>query len=338
VRRLLPFVIVLSLVGAACGGGDASSGGAPPTTGATTSTSTTRATTTTEPPSATTLDVAIAPWSLPAPTSREVGLLDDGALVLLGGQDAAHASVATVVSIDPVTGDATTRPSLDPAVHDAAGVQRGRDSLVIAGGTPPARATVQAAAVNQTTRTLGALPAPRTDHVAALVDDTIFVLGGADAQELLVATIVSSRDATTWADAGTLAEPVRYPAIAVVAGAVFLFGGARDGAPDTTAVQRYDPTTRTTEVVGQLPAPLSHASAVVLGGQVWILGGYVSDTPSDQILRFDPATRSVSASGSLPSPVTDAAAVATSVTTALLAGGEGPGRATTDAVVALRVR
>ena len=319
-----------------CGGGGGGGSAAPATTRAPRPTPTTSVRTPTTAPAAADLDVATAPWSLPAATSRAVVLLADGVLVVLGGQDARHASVASVERIDPVAGSATQGAPLDPAVHDAAGVQRGADSIVIAGGTPPARATVQAATSGQATRTLGSLPAPRTDHVAAAVDGTIFVLGGADSDEHAIPGVVASTDGSTWSDAGTLVEPVRYPAVATLDGAVYLFGGARDGAADTTAVQRYDPERRTTEVVAQLPAPLSHASAVVLGGEVWILGGFVDDTPSAQILRFDPSSGAVTPAGDLPSAVTDAGAVATSTSTGLLVGGEGVGRATTAAVVALR--
>jgi hypothetical protein len=336
VRFLPPVALAASaLVLASCGGsgGDAK---APVTSSTAAAPTSTLAPATTSTPGATALDVATAPWALPAPTSRAVVLVDGATLVVLGGQDAGHASVATVERIDPRVGTVTAGSPLNPAVHDAAGVQRAADSVVIAGGTPPARATVQAATPGQATRVLGALATPRTDHVAALVGGKIFVLGGADADEHAIAVVEASTDGTTWSDAGTLVDPVRYPAVASFDGKIYLFGGARGGAPDTTDVQRYDPESGTTEVVAQLPSPLSHASAVVLGGQVWILGGFVDDTPSAQILHFDPRSGTLTPAGSLPEPVTDAGAVATSSTTGLLVGGEGPGRATTAAVVALR--
>ncbi|HEY8217844.1 MAG TPA: kelch repeat-containing protein [Acidimicrobiia bacterium] len=324
----------LALLAAACGGGGDGASTAPSTTPASVATTVATSPPTTAPASR--LDATTLSWSLPAPRSREVALVDRSSLVVLGGQDAAHASVADVYRIDPGPGTTTNEARLDPAVHDAAGVQLGDDSVVIAGGTPPARATVQAVATGRPTRALGDLPVARTDHVAALLDGTIFVLGGGDASEVTLDSVVASPDGATWSDAGTLVEGVRYPAIAVVDGAIYLFGGARASGPDTVSVQRYDPKTHTTEVVARLPAPLSHASAVVLGGQVWVLGGYVNDTPSQQILRFDPTTRAISAAGSLPAAVTDAAAVTTDPTTGYLVGGEGPGRTTTAAVVVLR--
>ena len=40
---------------------------------------------------------------------------------------------------------------------------------------------------------------------------------------------------------GTLSQPARYPALAVVNGSIYLFGGVTSaGGSDTTAIQRYN--------------------------------------------------------------------------------------------------
>ena len=52
-------------------------------------------------------------------------------------------------------------------MHDAAGAYLGQAAIVIAGGSPPPRATVQAIDAAGT-RPVGALPAPRTQPVSAL--------------------------------------------------------------------------------------------------------------------------------------------------------------------------
>jgi hypothetical protein len=330
----LGWLVALGVVLTACGGG----GG-----GSLSSDSTTTGPASTSPPStaasgAQQLQVAVAPWQLPAPTSRMVLLTDGKSLVLLGGQDARHVSTANGYVLDAATGKATSIGPLSPAVHDAAGIRLGNSNLVIAGGTPPARATVQAITSGQPTRTVGQLAAPRTDHVAAIAGGTIYVLGGADASEAPIASVEASTDGASWRAAGSLSQAVRYPAVAAFNGAIYLFGGVGNGHADTTAVQRYDPSTGTTTVVAQLSAPLSHAVAVVLANEIWVLGGFVSNTPTTQILRFDPRTNQLTAVGSLPAPVTDAAVVATGPGTAYFVGGEGPGRATTAAVVALTAR
>ena len=72
----------------------------------------------------------------------------------------------------------------------------------------------------------------------------------------------------------------------------------------------------------------------MIRGQVFVVGGFVSDQPSTQVLRFDPATNTVEAAGALPAPVTDAAGVVLG-DTGYLVGGEGPGRTTIAAVLVL---
>jgi len=330
--RVVAVAVVLAAGLAACGGGGSDSAATSSTDATTT---TTVAPTTTTSAAVTTLEVTTAPWSLPAPVSREVALTDGTALHVLGGQDAAHSSSAAVNRIDPATGVATSIGTLAPAVHDAAGVRLGADDVVIAGGSPPARATVQAFSGTGAARTIGQLPAPRTDHGTALIGTTVYVLGGADTAETPVGEVLASGDGVTWRAAGTLAEPVRYPALAVVGNAIYLFGGVGPAHHDSTSVQRYDPATGTTQVVAKLPAPLSHASAVVLGGSVFVLGGFVSDQPSTQILRFDPATAGVTTAGALAASLTDGAAVVIG-DRGYLVGGEGPGRATTASVEILR--
>jgi N-acetylneuraminic acid mutarotase len=123
----------------------------------------------------------------------------------------------------------------------------------------------------------------------------------------------------------------------VLGNAVYLFGGvSTTGGVDTRDVQKYDPASGTTTVVAQLPASLSHASAVVLGGQIYVAGGFVDNRVSAQVLRFDPATNALTVAGTLPAPVSDAAAVVAGGT-GYLVGGQGADRATVATVTTLRL-
>jgi non-specific serine/threonine protein kinase len=264
-------------------------------------------------------------------------LTDGTSLLVFGGQDATHNSTASADQIDPGSGASTPLAALSPPVHDAAGVHLGTDNLIIAGGTPPPRATVQVVPSRGASQVRGQLPAVRTDHVAATIGTTIYVLGGAQNEGLPVASVFASSDAgTTWHDAGALAAPVRYPAVHAIKNSVYLFGGVTTAnGTDTASVQRYDPTTHTTTVVAQLPAPLSHASAIAFGDVAFILGGFVNNVPSTEILRFDANTNRVTNVGTLPAPLTDAGATVISEV-GYLVGGEGPGRSTTSHVEVLR--
>ena len=284
-----------------------------------------------------TVGVADASWALSAPVAREVVVASGGRFTVVGGLDAAGRSTGAVVSVDPRTGTATTTGALAGGVHDAAGVRDGPRVLVFGGGTGEAgTADVQSVAAAGAGTIVGALPAPRADLVAAHVGRATYVFGGADGDAMLP-DILRTTDGVTFTRVGTLPVPVRYPAVAVVGTAIYLFGGVSNSARgiDTPAVQRYDTRRGVVDTVAQLPTSISHASAVVLRGHVFVLGGYVGNsTLSDQILRFDPARATSSVVGTLPEPVSDAAAVVVGGR-GYLVGGEGADRVARATVTVL---
>ena len=267
---------------------------------------------TTTRPRAPTVRATDARWSLPAPIAREVVIGAGSRFTVVGGLDATGASTGAVVDVDPNTGAAKPRGTLALGVHDAAGVRVGTRVLVFGGGTGEAgTADTQAVAADGTGTTVGTLPEPRADLVAARVGAATYLFGGANG-DVMTPDILRTTDGVTFTRVGTLPVPVRSPAVAVVGTAIYLFGGVSNSARgiDTPAVQRFDTRRGVVDTVARLPTSLSHASAVVLRGHVFLLGGYVDDSRlTDQILRFDPATGTSVAAGTLPAPVSDAAAV-----------------------------
>jgi N-acetylneuraminic acid mutarotase len=116
-----------------------------------------------------------------------------------------------------------------------------------------------------------------------------------------------------------------------------VFGGVVNASgSDTRSIQKIDPGSGQVAVVGQLPAPLSHASAVEVGGRIYVLGGFVSNQVTGQVLQFDPQRGSVTPAGTLPAPVTDGA-VTNIGDSAYLVGGQGTDRAPVATVVELKV-
>lgn len=256
--------------------------------------------------------MSTAPWTLAAAVANEVLVTDGRQLLLLGGLDASKLSTAAVVRVDPSTGSSTAAGSLREAVHDSSGVRLGSGALVIGGGGPSENGTADAQLVASSgaSTVVGKMPEPRSDHVAAAIGGKIYVLGGYDGSKI-VSDVVSTVDGSSFVAVGTLPVPVRYPAVAVVGRSIYLFGGvASTQGTDTAAIQRLDTATGAIGVVGQLPTTLSHASAIVLSGQIFVLGGYVNSVQlSDQILRLDPSTNTATIVARLPAPNSDAAAV-----------------------------
>ena len=287
------------------------------------------------------VSVVDARWTLTSPVAREVVVRSGARFTVVGGLDATKFSTASIVSVDPASGRSRPAGTLTEAVHDAAGVRDGTRILVFGGGGPSENGTaaVQAVAAGGATTNVGALPGPRSDLVAARVGRSTYVFGGYDGAAI-VPDILRTTDGTTFTKVGTLPVPVRYPAIAVVGRSVYLFGGVSNSERgiDTADVQRFDTATGAIDMVAKLPTSLSHASAMVLRGHVYLLGGYIDNTTlSSQVLAFDPATGSSSSVGTLPAAVSDAAAVVIG-RRGYLVGGQGTDRAPRATVTIVTAR
>ena len=251
--------------------------------------------------------------SLPAGLSRTVAVRRGGDILLLGGLTSGDVTTGRIWRFDPRSGRTAQSGSLTEPVHDASGALLDGAALVFGGGAATEVADVQAWSANRD-RVVGRLPAGRSDSAAAVVDGTAYVLGGFDGSRLL-RDVLATRNGRTVRVAGRLRQGVRYPAVAAVGGAVFVVGGelattaGTTGGPQSDAIQRFDPSTGRTTVVGHLPHPLGHAMAFVLGGRLFVAGGLRSSTATDRVWSVDPQSGRVRAAGRLPQPLSDAAVV-----------------------------
>lgn len=296
------------------------------------------------------VESGLLPWSLPAPVSREVVLPGGGnSLIVLGGLNGSS-SASGVFSLDSASGALRSIGALRTRVHDAAGAILAGREIVFGGGSPATVATVDA--FPSSAPTPGSLPAPRSDAAAASIGDTAYIVGGYTGSAA-DPSVLATTDGTTFRTVATLRVPVRYPAVAAVAGKLYVFGGEAISGPDAGKpvddIQVIDPSRRSVSIAGHLPAPLEAAAAVVLGGAVYVVGG---DTTAPQpsvagagttqttpppaagsagvfttpgILAFDPSSRRVLAAGRLQVPVSHAG-VAVLGSRAWVVGGESNGR------------
>jgi hypothetical protein len=290
------------------------------------------------------LHAALTAWTLPAAVSRPVVLDVGGAIDILGGLVTGDTSTASIVSIDPRSGNTGTGGRLEEGVHDAAGAVLSGTAMVFGGGSYADVGAVQGWVPGTAAATVvGNLPVPRSDLVAATSGSTAYVLGGLDGSQL-VGAIIATTDGVHFHIVGELSQPVRYAAAAVDgSGRIWLFGGElgtgenADAGGATTDIQRFDPATGVSSVVGHLPTPLGHADAFFLGGQLLVTGGRTASGPSATIWRVDQSNGAVVAAGSLPGPRSDAGAVVIG-DTGYLVGGEVSGPAAPlDTVVRLTV-
>ena len=287
-----------------------------------------KASPTTAPAGPARLQVSVASWQLPSPLSRTVALAVDGNIDVFGGLTGTGSSTtATVVQIDPATGRSQNIANLRVPVHDAAGAAIGSRYFVFGGGAASLTASVQslspdAAAGSPAMSVAGQLPAPRADLATATgPDHTVYLAGGYDGVNFSPA-VLSTRDGTSFTVIGQLPQPVRYPAMAVTAGKLWVIGGESSTGGDTDAIQTVDLKTHAVTIAGHLPQPISHATAATLGNTVYLFGGRSGGHALDTVYKLDPAHGQFSPAGSIPVPTSDMAAVTLGETVYLI-GGEG---------------
>jgi hypothetical protein len=269
---------------------------------------------------------------LPAPVQDPATTALGGRVLLIGGLDQSDVSVSDVIRAS-VHG-ARVLGSLPTALHDAAAAVLGTHAYVLGGGEPSHDEITQVAPPSSAPLA-GRLPAAASDVGAASIGDTVYIVGG-------YTGVTPLRSIVAWSGSGvgrvvaTLPHPVRYAAVAADAGRLIIAGGT-NGVLATRDVYSFDPGAGRVTRLAWLPRPLTHASAVTLGGVVFVIGGRGSleGTQLGGILAIDPLRRSVHAAGSLPVPLSDTGA-ASVPGGALVVGGRGRGGTLSDRTYLLR--
>jgi hypothetical protein len=281
------------------------------------------------------LRVRLSRHRLPTPVSGEAVVAAGHDLLVIGGLDSGDTSTDAVTRFDPVSGAARPAGTLSQPLHDLAAANGPNGVLVFGGGSATTTTEVQRLVPGGSGEAVGQLPVPRSDLSAATIGGTTYVLGGYDG-EGTVGAILRTRDGASLETAGSLRVPVRYTALVAVDRMIYAFGGEETSGADTTVIQRFDPTTGKTSIVGHLPGTLAHASAVALKGRIYVLGGRVDGQTSDQILRFEPGPARTRRVGRLPAPVQNAAAGVVGGI-AYLIGGLDPAEAPLSSIVAIDI-
>jgi hypothetical protein len=306
------------------------------------------------------LQVSPAPYQLPSGLAREVVVSDGPDLLLAGGLTGRDTSTAAVRLLHPSTGRTTRVGRLAVPTHDAAGATLGGRTFLFGGGEQASVATVQVVTAHRTATAAGHLPRPRSDLMAVTRGGTAYLLGGYDGAGY-DATVLATRDGRRFSVVARLPVPVRYPAVALLGGQIWVFGGqtssgitndiqrislpgtsqtgasqtgaSQTGASQTGASQRSG----TAAVAGHLPQPTTAATAFALGGALYIAGGQTvaarpgqttggpsaTLTTSNAVLRYEPGHPGAVLAGRLPVPVANAGAGVVGRTAFLVGGDDG---------------
>lgn len=250
---------------------------------------------------------AYSPLRLPVSLARPAVAVTGGHILVAGGLTDNGMSVSSVEVVDPAKHAVRADGRLPQTVHDAALIIAGGHPFVAGGGTQSVSAAVQRVVPGRTGVQAGQLPTPRADLAGVSAVGAAYLIGGYDGSRGLP-QVLRTVDGTHYRVVADLPVPVRYPAVARWGSTIWVFGGEHDGRL-TDVIQRIDLKASRATVAGRLPAPLGHAGAFVIDGQLLIAGGKTrllpGDTETAQVLAFDPHTRTTHRVTTLPTPVSD---------------------------------
>lgn len=281
-------------------------------------------TTTATPKKQTVVTATLATWKLPYKVSRTTVVPDGSQFLALGGLISGDVSTSSVIEVNPSVRSSQTVGNLAQKLHDASGTSMNNYAFVFGGGEATTQDVVQRWSSNKTT-VVGHLPTPRSDLSAVTVNGTSYIVGGFDGTNLS-SDVVATQDGQSFTTAGQLAKPVRYGAALSSGSIIWIFGGETQTTEGgsvhrTDVIQQFDTSTGTGSIIGHLPTPLSHASAFMLDGNIYIAGGRTDAGATNSILRFDPSANAATQVATLPQAQSDAG-VAVINGAAWLVGGE----------------
>jgi serine/threonine-protein kinase PknK len=250
--------------------------------------------------------------------SRAVAIAAGSQVFVYGGFTSTGTTTAEILRFDPATGKVGAVGALAVPVHDAAGVALGGEALIIGGGNKHPLSIVQRVDASGVSRVIGNLPAPRADLSVASVGTSALIIGGG-ASGVLDRPILATDDGVHFRQVATLLLGVRYAAVAAAGGMVYVIGGV-GAAGDRAEIQRIDPVTGDVTVIGRMPQPVSHASAINIAGRLLVIGGRRSGDAQDAIWEVDLQTGATRLIGRLPQPVSDFATAVIDQTGYLIGG------------------
>ncbi len=117
------------------------------------------------------------------------------------------------------------------------------------------------------------IPIALKDIQAAILGERIYIPGGVDKDNKVNSGVLiyNPRD-NTWDTTNDLPIPISGYALVPYEGKLFLFGGF-DGLNYLNSIYVFDPVSMQWSIYGSMPENRAYLSAVVLGGQIHLMGG-----------------------------------------------------------------
>ncbi len=263
----------------------------------------------------------LAPF--PEPAEEISGASAGGKIYVFAGLAPVWKPVGMVNEYDPATNRWAKKKSMALPSHHVAFTTY-RDKIYAFGGFvlpesgPPGWVPINNAweyePATDTWKALAPMPSKRGSALAAVVNDKIYVIGGATTipgsketavfpthPHMSVGTVEEyDPAANTWRERSAMPTPRNHAAIGVVAGKIYVIGG-RVGAAfiglasDISVVEEYDPATdQWSGPRARMPIARSAIGAAVYRGRIYVAGGEYQDPHMMATFRaveaYDPAS------------------------------------------------
>ena len=238
-------------------------------------------------------------------------LLNNGKVLVAGGEDGSGAPVATAEIYDPSTGKFSSTGSLVTARHHFAAALLSSGKVLVTGGldasgNPLASAEIYDPSIGTFSATLKSMTIARASHTATLLNTgQVLIAGWGNATTELFDPATGNFTAT----GSMLTARVSHTATLLSTGKVLLTGGIQ-GAPPTTTVlaeaELYDPAAGTfSQTTGSLATARElHAASLLSDGKVMVSGGL--DIAGNSLAKaevFDPTSETFTATkGAMGTP------------------------------------
>ena len=139
---------------------------------------------------------------------------------------------------------------------------------------------------------LAEMASARQEFAAATAGGKIYVIGGTESDDDTTAAVEAFDPLLgTWAEVASMSVARRLHAAAVVDGKIYVLGGYDAGAGSgqgLDSVEMYDPQTDSWQQKTSLPHAGSRHVAAVMGGKIYVSGGYRDGSEASTLLVFDP--------------------------------------------------
>eukprot|EP00250_Pteridium_aquilinum_P002008 c12222_g1_i2 orf=81-1376(+) len=182
------------------------------------------------------------------------------------------------------------------------------------------------------------MPEPRYRFGAAIIEDTIYVVGGRNASDDLISipnsglvksTFIYDILTNTWRRGADALDFQGDTCAAALQGKVYMMGGYGIDYSYLDTATVYDPITDSWSRLPHMPTPRGDLMCTSLGSEVYVLGGYYDPTNSNdnsfssKMESFNPSSNAWTSRPDLLTPRGDAAVAVLEGGRIILVGGEG---------------